>query len=227
LPIQHKDIPNSELHEPKGVSSALINTVYVATGSGSGTWAKIGPAQFTYLSGDPTLGNQRIVADGGNNIKFVIDNAYASMNITNNTTNFAITAAADATLATVNQYVEFQGTGAGWGSSVSYEVSYVISPSRLVISRPGLYRITGWASISGFPSSSALVGINYMLNGTTHGTRPVVTKADAASDRATLFFTELVSLVNTDFVQLTVASSATGNLVIHSASLDVQLIKGA
>ena len=36
--IQHKDIPDSERHEPKGVSSASSGTVYVANGSGSGEW---------------------------------------------------------------------------------------------------------------------------------------------------------------------------------------------
>ncbi len=36
--FQHRNIPNSELHEPKGVSSASSGTVYVADGSGSGSW---------------------------------------------------------------------------------------------------------------------------------------------------------------------------------------------
>lgn len=36
--IQHKDIPDSERHEPKGISSASAETVYVANGSGSGEW---------------------------------------------------------------------------------------------------------------------------------------------------------------------------------------------
>lgn len=35
----HKDLPDSELHEPKGVASASAGTVYIADGSGSGSWS--------------------------------------------------------------------------------------------------------------------------------------------------------------------------------------------
>lgn len=38
MAIAHKDIPDSGLHEPKGVASAAAGTVYVANGSGSGSW---------------------------------------------------------------------------------------------------------------------------------------------------------------------------------------------
>lgn len=36
--IQHKDIPDAERHEPKGISSASANTVYMANGSATGSW---------------------------------------------------------------------------------------------------------------------------------------------------------------------------------------------
>ena len=39
--IEHKNLPDSELHEPKGVSSAVAGSVYVADGSGSGDWTNI------------------------------------------------------------------------------------------------------------------------------------------------------------------------------------------
>src|SRR3990172_5109794 len=34
----HKDITEANLHQPKGVSTAAVDTVYVANGAGSGTW---------------------------------------------------------------------------------------------------------------------------------------------------------------------------------------------
>ena len=37
--IEHSALTGSDLHEPKGVSSAAINTVYVANGAGSGSWS--------------------------------------------------------------------------------------------------------------------------------------------------------------------------------------------
>lgn len=36
--IQHRDIPDAERHEPKGITAATAGQVYVASGSGTGTW---------------------------------------------------------------------------------------------------------------------------------------------------------------------------------------------
>lgn len=38
MTIEHKDIVDSERHEPKGVSTASLDEVYKANGSGGGTW---------------------------------------------------------------------------------------------------------------------------------------------------------------------------------------------
>jgi len=39
--IQHKDIPDAERHEPKGISAASANTVYMANGSATGSWTPV------------------------------------------------------------------------------------------------------------------------------------------------------------------------------------------
>ena len=39
MATEHKDIPEAGLHEPKGASTAVSGTAYIATGSGSGAWA--------------------------------------------------------------------------------------------------------------------------------------------------------------------------------------------
>ena len=38
--INHSAIPDGQRHEPKGISTATAGQVYVATGSGSGTWTQ-------------------------------------------------------------------------------------------------------------------------------------------------------------------------------------------
>lgn len=48
MSIDHKDIPNSHLHEPKNIVTASDKTVYVANGSGSGVWRKINEADIDY-----------------------------------------------------------------------------------------------------------------------------------------------------------------------------------
>jgi len=39
--VQHSSLSDPELHEPKGVSTAAANTVYLANGSGSGAWTAV------------------------------------------------------------------------------------------------------------------------------------------------------------------------------------------
>lgn len=39
--VQHSSLTDPELHEPKGISTAVSNTVYTANGSGSGTFIPV------------------------------------------------------------------------------------------------------------------------------------------------------------------------------------------
>ena len=39
--IAHKNLTDPEIHEPKGISTALANTTYVTNGLGSGTWQEL------------------------------------------------------------------------------------------------------------------------------------------------------------------------------------------
>lgn len=38
--IEHKELPDNLLHEPKGASTASANTIYIADGEGSGSFQK-------------------------------------------------------------------------------------------------------------------------------------------------------------------------------------------
>lgn len=70
--ISHKNIPSAQAHEPKGVESAINKTLYVANGSGSGTWSKIGPQSLSNLSTNGVAG-QFVAVDGAGN--FVLASA--------------------------------------------------------------------------------------------------------------------------------------------------------
>ena len=51
MAIEHVDIPDGERHEPKGISTATIDQVYVADGSASGAWRTL-PFQDTVVMDD-------------------------------------------------------------------------------------------------------------------------------------------------------------------------------
>lgn len=66
--VQHKDITDNNIHEPKGITTATADQVYVADGAGSGTWRKINETDIDYA----TKANNRF---GWNDI---VDNLYTS-----------------------------------------------------------------------------------------------------------------------------------------------------
>lgn len=45
--VAHATLTGAELHEPKGVASAALGTVYVANGAGSGSWNSVATSAFT------------------------------------------------------------------------------------------------------------------------------------------------------------------------------------
>lgn len=44
--IQHKNITDPEIHEPKGITSAAPGLVYVSGGSGTGAWDRVSPSDL-------------------------------------------------------------------------------------------------------------------------------------------------------------------------------------
>lgn len=68
--IQHENIVDPYIHEPKGVGAATAKQVYVADGAGSGNWEKLSPISLSGISVDPDE-NNIAVADGADGFKFV------------------------------------------------------------------------------------------------------------------------------------------------------------
>lgn len=68
--IQHRDITGDNIHEPKGVSTALANQVYVASGVGSGAWKDLSPVSLAGLATNGVTGTLLSV-DGTGNFKYV------------------------------------------------------------------------------------------------------------------------------------------------------------
>lgn len=67
MTIEHKDITDAYLHEPKGVAAAVVNKVYVSDGAGSGTWQKVAIAQMD--SAAATV-NQLLTANGSGGVTY-------------------------------------------------------------------------------------------------------------------------------------------------------------
>ena len=63
MAIEHNTLTGVELHEPKGVSAATAQSVYSATGSGSGIWKKVDTVMLSGVTSTGTAGDL-VLADG-------------------------------------------------------------------------------------------------------------------------------------------------------------------
>lgn len=225
MSIQHRNIPDAELHEPKGVATAASNTHYLSNGAGSGTWDKIKTTEFTGLSGDGGSNNQRILTNGTNGFQIKTDSAYGAMQVTANTNAFSVIAAVDATLNTNTDYALFTGTGAPWAADpVNFGITF--STNRLTVPVTGIYKLDFWSTITGWPSTAAKISVKYRINGGTYSTRhPMARAPQGAGDPGELTGFGFISLSANDFLQLYVASTVTGNLIFQDVNTALTLVR--
>lgn len=223
MTIQHNAISDPNIHEPKGIAASASNQAYIANGAGSGTWKKIDATTIKGSGSDGGISGLKLISDGTEGFALVKDFAYGGMNIIGNTNNFALTAVADTTLGTASQYTLFTGTGAPWALSSASDVTFLTD--RLTVGVQGVYELSVWANINGFPSATAKVGLRYRTGGVTFSTKAPICKSGAAGDVCQLVMTEFVTLGPTDYLQIYVASDATGNLIVQHMNVTLKLIR--
>jgi len=224
MTIQHKNIANDQLHEPKDVNSATVNTAYFANGSGSGAWKKVGTETLAGLSGDGNVANLKLLTTGsGGQVKLVRDGTYGKMTIVDNAVPFAITAAADPTLETGSQYSLLTGSGAPFVNGTADGV--VFDTNKLTFTYAGVYDINFWSNITGFPSNTAKVAVRFRMNGTAISPMHVWCKSNSNGDSGILSASDFITVAAGDYIQLLTASDATGNIVFHNMNLTAKMLK--
>lgn len=56
MAIQHSAIPDAQLHQPKGASTAAVNTTIKSDGAGGTSWSKIAPPNLDGLTTNGSVG---------------------------------------------------------------------------------------------------------------------------------------------------------------------------
>ncbi|MEL7422971.1 MAG: hypothetical protein AAFN81_08280 [Bacteroidota bacterium] len=116
MPIQHRDIPDAQLHEPKGVNIAAQGTAYIADGAGSGSWTS------PLLKGQSTAGTYKIpVLNGAGQLEWIFwpfgyghyEHGSTGQIITNTFSKLQINGTGNASY-TGNLPPEIRGTGNLW-----------------------------------------------------------------------------------------------------------------
>lgn len=198
MTIEHKDIVDGQRHEPKGASTALTGTVYVADGLGSGVWKKVG---F-----DNTTGTT----------------AYGQMVVTNNSTPITLTAVADTTFNTPSQFTLFSGTGAPLAAETLSGITF--NTNRLTVPYTGVYEINTYANVVQFPSNTAKISFRFLINGVTYSSRGPIVKSAVNGDSDLLSAHGLLTLNAGDFIQTVIASDTSGSVTIRDFNTMICLI---
>ena len=92
--MQHRDIPDGQRHEPKGISTATDGQVYVANGNGSGSWQDKDFNQYGCLftlNDSVTIANAFVYSDVTN----LTSSTFKNINVNANLGEFQILTAGD------------------------------------------------------------------------------------------------------------------------------------
>ena len=160
MAIEHNAIPDNERHEPKGISTASANQVYVSDGSGSGVWKTpyaTGVEDYNDLSSPdltPSTGVEEKVLNDGNgsftNKTYKIPSYPDIWNTSTNQFGFSHLDLGDS----VDIRFDFTVTTSGANDDISILLRLGVgaSPYDLLVKRlewrdAGTYQFTAWYSV--------------------------------------------------------------------------------
>lgn len=136
-----------------------------------------------------------------------------AMVITNNATPQALTAATDSTLATFSDYVQITGWAAGELDKITFATNQLTIP----VGGGGLFLVDAYMNIASDTINSA-VAIKFAVNGASGVTRRPRHFLAATGAFYNLAASGIVRLVDSDVVDLFVASDKTIGLTIQDSS---------
>lgn len=152
--VQHKDITDANLHEPKGVVAAAAGEVYIADGAGSGAWGFVKPPGTAAATA-----GQVYVSDGvggGAYQSLVLDSTYGEMYIQGNATATAI-----ATVDTLTKITA--GLTAGSLSGITFSTDHLVAPAS------SKYLLEATLTFSGVAATAIDWEFDFMINASALG----------------------------------------------------------
>lgn len=213
--VEHVDATDPEVHEPKGASTAAINTGYVSNGGGSGVWAK---TKVMNLDSESATINQVFIADGAGgvdtvNIPDIVQITFGEVGLASNATVTTITVA--------DTYVPIEGT---WVLADVNNFTATDSDRKMVIPATGTYRID--ASISFEGSSGVTWNFDVAANTDANVTGHKVRRKTGNNDVGNCSIVGFHVFTAADEVYIVVKDEATtANPTITDCNFTLSLIK--
>lgn len=217
MAIEHRNIPESGLHEPKGVSSAASNRVYISNGSGSGSWSPVDADALQGTISNASGIDQQVITDGSGGFRVapVSGANFGSMVLTDNATAKAVTAAVDPTLNTPSDFQELD-------LAFTFEnVTGMISGSNfLETTSAGQYLVNLWMSV-GVDTANTRVAFKLVINDTVYFPRGPKTYISPAGEFFNLASNEIKDFNAGDQVKVFLASDKAVNVTIEDFDLQI------
>ena len=210
MTIEHKDITDPNIHEPKGVNAAAINTFYKANGTGSGTWSKIPTQGLAGIASNGTL-NQIVTVDGTGSQKLTWSLAHGDV--------YFINIGSPNTITYPSVYTKIAPTTTPNGSprefteSTSASLIYTGTDTRL-----GSVHVSSCVSQS--TGADRDVRIAIYKNGVIIPSSESVITATSGQKRRIATFTD-INLVTNDVIEAYVRNDgASGDVIVYTFKLE-------
>lgn len=217
MTIPHKSIPESGLHEPKGVSTAASDRVYVADGVGSGSWSLISADSLQGTINDGLAGNLRVITDGsgGFTTEPTPASSFGTLNLTDNTTTKSVTAASDSTLNTDSDF-----TPLDIALTAESLENMGSSSNSLVLQASGLYLIDFWANVSASVNGTKF-SLKFVIDDTTFVARGPKTTLTTQNQIYNISANGLHSFTAGQEINLYIATSTTTDVTIEDMTFQL------
>ncbi len=219
MAVEHKDIAEVNLHEPKGVSAAAIGEVYEADGAGSGAWTPKKSAQMDTL--DASLagkgGYDVVVNSTATGFEYVPAAGSLFGSVYFNSNAIATPIASSATY-----YILDPGV---WGTSVTDTITW--SANKFTVPNDGVYELSMALSfIGGGGGAGNIYRFAFFKNGALIATAPVSRRQAGSGDIGSISLSTMQHLAANDDVEIYVQNeSATNNPTVTDASFTIVLLR--
>lgn len=210
MAIEHKDITESNLHEPKGVSTASSGQVYVADGAGSGT------QELPKLEGQAAADLDQIpISNGAGGIEWDYHPTVTlgRIDLIDSSDTFAITG------ADIRLSASYTDITPSFSVAITSGGFLANGTNHLIIPRDGVYRISTWISVSSSAASSPTLAMDLNVNGVSAfpGSAIVTSLQKDANDVVELVGFGEGSFEAGDIIGLGFASSGTTTLSVYDS----------
>jgi hypothetical protein len=185
MTIQHKNISEADLHEPKGVSLATANKVYVSDGEGSGSWQTLPAKLYAEIYIDQGTTTQTLAASS----------AYSKLNPTTSTV------IDDETIITSE-----------WTDNLKSGLTTSPVDGEITLTTAGIYLIEFWIVFdTAAISSGAIYNFKFAINGTPTPRIVGTKKTTNGADRIHLSAQGLANVSANDVLSVYVAGDGTSS----------------